>query len=128
MCKEQRFFKCKHCSNLSGMIDYAGVKMICCGEEMQEIIPNTVDASLEKHVPVVTVIGQEVNIAVGSVLHPSLVEHHIEWIYLQTCCGGHRKCIGAENQPVAKFILAEGEKPVAAFEYCNLHGLWKKDI
>ncbi len=128
VCNNKKFFICKHCGNLAGMINDSGVNMVCCGEDMQELKANTVDASLEKHVPVVTVVGNKVTAAVGSVLHPSLPEHHIAWIYLQTCCGGHRKCIGAGKEPKAEFLLTEGETPVAVFEYCNIHGLWKKEI
>lgn len=126
--KEQKFFKCSHCGNFAGMIDFSGAIPVCCGDPMQELVPNTVDASAEKHVPVVTVNGNQVTVVVGSVIHPSLPEHHIAWIYLQTCCGGHRRCIEIGKEPRATFTLEEDETPVAAFEYCNLHGLWKKDI
>lgn len=128
MCNNQKFFICKHCKNLVGMLFDSGVKMVCCNEEMQEVIANTVDASKEKHVPVITINGNEIRVKVGEIAHPMLEEHHIEWIYLQTCCGGQRKCLGAGKEPEAVFLLAEGETPVAAFEYCNLHGLWKKVI
>lgn len=128
MCGEQKFFKCRLCGNIAGMIHFSGIKMICCKEEMQELIANTVDASKEKHVPVVTAFGNEVTVTIGQIIHPSLPEHHIDWIYLQTCCGGHRKCIKIGSQPSAKFLLNEGEKAVAVYAYCNLHGLWKTEI
>ena len=86
------------------------------------------DASLEKHVPVVTVDGNTVTIKVGSVTHPMIPEHYIQWIYLKTVSGVHRKCLKPGEEPEAVFVLNEGEKPVTAFEYCNLHGLWKADI
>jgi superoxide reductase len=126
--REQKFFRCRYCGNFAGMIKFSGALPICCDEPMQELVPNTVDASAEKHVPVVTVEGDKVTVTVGSVLHPSLPEHHIEWIYLQTCCGGYRKCIEIGKETRVTFTLAEGDCPIAAFEYCNLHGLWKKDI
>jgi superoxide reductase len=110
------------------MINDSGVKMVCCGENMQELTANTVDASKEKHVPVTEINGNKVTVKVGSVAHPSLPEHYIAWIYLQTCCGGQRKCIGAGEAPEAEFLITEGEKPVAVFAYCNLHGLWKQEI
>ena len=128
MCNNQKFFRCKHCGNIVGMIKDSGVNVVCCGEKMQELKANTVDASNEKHVPVITVNNNEVTVKVGSVLHPSLPEHNIEWIYLQTCKGGQRKNIGPGKEPIAKFLLTEGETAIAAFEYCNLHGLWKKEI
>lgn len=127
-CNQQRFFKCPHCGNIVGMIHSSGAKVVCCGDEMQELIANTVDASAEKHVPEISVFGNEVTVKVGSVMHPSLPEHHIEWIYLQTCQGGQRKAIVVGKDPVAKFLLADGDTATAAFEYCNLHGLWKAEV
>ena len=117
MC-ESRFFICKHCGNLVGMINCSGVPIICCGEPMTELIPGSVDASLEKHVPVITVDGNTVTVEVGSVAHPMTEEHYIEWIYLETTNGG---------QPKATFALTDGA-PVSAYAYCNLHGLWRKTV
>ncbi|WP_396327379.1 desulfoferrodoxin family protein [Hydrogenoanaerobacterium sp.] len=125
---EHKFFICKHCGNLVGMINNSGVRMVCCGEQMDELKPNTVDAAQEKHVPVVEVSGNLVTVKVGSVAHPMLEEHHIAWIYLQTEQGGQRKELKVGGAPEATFALVEGDKPVAAFEYCNLHGLWKAEI
>lgn len=125
---EQKFFLCKHCGNMAGMIVFSGVTPVCCGEEMQELIPNTVDASQEKHVPVVTVSGNEVTVEVGSVEHPMVEAHYIQWIYLETTQGGQRKKLNPGDKPKAVFALADGDKAVAAYEYCNLHGLWKKVI
>lgn len=122
--KEQRFFICKHCGNLIGMIHESGAPITCCGDHMTELIPGTVDASLEKHVPVATVEGDIVTVNVGAVAHPMLPEHFIEWIYLQTENGGQRKVLKPGDAPKAQFALL-GDKPVAVFEYCNLHGLWK---
>ncbi len=81
---ETRFFKCEKCGNILGLIVSSGVTMDCCGAEMVELKPNTVDAAQEKHVPVVTVSGNKVTVQVGSVLHPMLPEHYIMWVYLQT--------------------------------------------
>lgn len=122
-----RFYKCMHCGNIIGVIHNAGVPMMCCGEKMTELIPGTVDASLEKHVPVVTVEGDTVKVAIGSVEHPMVEEHFIQWVYLQTDRGGQRKCLKPLEKPEVKFALCD-EKPVAVYEYCNLHGLWKADI
>lgn len=87
MSQEQKFFICKHCGNLVGMIHNAGVKIICCGEPMTELVPNTTDAAGEKHLPVVEVSGKQVTVSVGSVPHPMTEEHHIAWVYLQTAKG-----------------------------------------
>jgi len=127
MC-EIGFYICKHCGNLVGMIHNSGVPIVCCGENMTKLVPNTVDASNEKHVPVVTVDGDTVKVAVGAVPHPMVPEHFIQWIYLQTEQGAQRKCLAPGEAPEAVFSLTPGDKPVAAYEYCNLHGLWKADI
>lgn len=126
MC-ETRFFICKHCGNIIGQIFSSGVEIECCGEPMQELVANTQDASKEKHVPVATKNGDNVAVAVGSVLHPMIESHYIEWVYLQTEKGGQRKCLKPGDIPVAEFALTD-DKAVAAYAYCNLHGLWKTDI
>ena len=81
---EQKFLICKHCGKMVAVVKETGVPVICCGEEMSELIPGTTDAAAEKHVPVVTVDGRNVKVAVGSVAHPMLPEHYIEWISLHT--------------------------------------------
>ena len=92
-----------------------------------ELIPGSVDAALEKHVPAVEVNGNTVTVKIGEVTHPMLPEHHIEWIILETKKGFQIKYLEAGDAPEAKFELVDDEA-VAAYEYCNLHGLWKKDI
>lgn len=124
----QKFFVCKHCGNLIGMVEDKGVPVVCCGEKMAELVANTVDAAREKHVPVVEASGNEVTVAIGEVAHPMLEEHHIAWVYLQTERGGQRKALDVPGEPKARFALTEDDRPVAAFAYCNLHGLWKKEI
>ena len=122
-----KFFICRHCGNLIATIHNAGVPMICCGEKMTELVPNTVDASGEKHKPVVTVTGNQVRVNVGSVNHPMTAEHSIQWIYLQTEKGGQLHYLAADEAPEASFLV-EGDKPLAAYAYCNLHGLWMTEI
>ncbi len=123
----QKFFLCKHCKNLIGMVDNKGVPIKCCGETMVELIPNTVDAAGEKHIPVVKVEADCVSVDVGSVTHPSEENHYIDFIYLETENGGQRKKIGAGKTPTASFKLVN-DAPIAVYGYCNLHGLWKTDI
>lgn len=125
--KETRFFICEHCGNIVGLIKSSGVPIKCCGQNMTELIPGTTDAAVEKHVPVVEVEGNTVKVTVGEVIHPMTEEHSIQWIYLKTDKGGQRKDLNPGEEPVAVFALAD-EKPVAVYEYCNLHGLWKADI
>lgn len=124
---ENRFYICEHCGNLIGMINDAGVPMMCCGQKMSELKPGTVEASAEKHIPVVTIEENIVKVEIGSVAHPMVEEHSILWVYLQTDRGGQRKCLEVDKEPVVTFALTD-EKPVAAYAYCNLHGLWKADI
>jgi superoxide reductase len=122
-----RFFICEHCGNIIGLIHDAGVPIICCGDEMKEMVAGSVDASKEKHVPAVAVEGDVVTVKVGSEAHPMIAAHYIEWVYLQTERGGQRKNLNPGEEPTAVFALT-GDKPVAAYAYCNLHGLWKADI
>ena len=121
----QKFFICKHCKNLLGLIDNHGVPLVCCGEKMAELHPNTVEASAEKHIPIVKRTGSCITVDVGSVLHPMAPEHNIQFIYLETGKGGQRK--NPVGEPKAVFEIVDDE-PIAVYEYCNLHGLWKADI
>lgn len=121
---EKKFFICKYCGNVIEMIHSSGVSVVCCGEEMTEIVANTVDAAREKHLPVIASSGNTVIVKVGSVPHPMTKEHLIEWIYLETEQGIQRKHLKAEDIPEAEFLLSDGDKAVAAYAYCNLHGLW----
>ena len=120
-----KFYICRHCGNLVGMINASGVPMICCGQKMEALIPNTVDASGEKHLPVVTVDGSTVKVNVGSVDHPMAPEHFIEWVYVETESGEQLKTLKPGEEPHVTFELGE-EKPIAVYAYCNLHGLWMK--
>ena len=88
---EQKFYICKHCGNIIAKVKDTGVPVICCGEPMSEIIPGTTDAAVEKHVPVWTVENGIVHVKVGSVEHPMLPEHYIEWVSLHTKQGNQRK-------------------------------------
>ena len=126
--KELKFYVCSHCGNLVEMVHSSGVPMICCGEAMKELVPNTVDAAGEKHKPVVTVDGSTVTVVVGSVAHPMTDAHLIQWVVLETEQGVQRKELAAHAEPKAVFTLAEGDKAVAAYAYCNLHGLWKTEV
>ena len=116
---------CKHCGNIVAMVKSSGVPIMCCGEKMSEIVPGTMDASKEKHVPVYTIEGNTVNVAVGSVLHPMQPEHYIEWVSLQTRSGNQRKQLEPNDEPKVSFAITDGDEVVAVYAYCNLHGLWK---
>ena len=122
-----RFLRCKHCGNIVGVIHDAGVPIFCCGQPMEELTPNTVEASGEKHVPVASVENGVLTVQVGSVEHPMAPEHFIMWIYVKTENGGHRIQLKPGDAPRAVFHLGD-EKPVAVYAYCNLHGLWMTEL
>ena len=106
-----KFYVCKHCGNIITFEENKGVPVVCCGEKMSELVPGSVD-------------GNKVTVTVGEVAHPMLEEHFIKWIVLETAQGSQRKELKAGEQPQAVFMLTDCDKPVAAYAYCNLHGLW----
>ena len=121
-------YKCEHCGNIIAYLKDSGVRVQCCGEEMKPLIPNTTDAAGEKHVPVIAVDGSTVTVTIGAVEHPMLDAHYIEWILLETKEGRQRKTLKPGEKPVVVFSLAAGDEVIAAYEYCNLHGLWKATV
>ncbi len=121
------FLICEKCGNLVGLIHDAGVPMWCCKQQMTELKANSTEASGEKHLPVVNVEGDTVRVCVGSDMHPMGEDHYIQWVYLLTDRGGHRKIFKPGDKPELLFNVA-GEKPLSAYAYCNNHGLWKTDI
>jgi len=123
----KKFYICKKCGNLVAVVNESKVPMMCCGAKMEELVANTTDAAQEKHVPVVTVKCKTVTVNVGEVTHPMSEEHNIAWIYLETTKGGQYKVLTPDEAPEAVFKLGD-EKAVAAYAYCNLHGLWKKEL
>ncbi|MBQ4424924.1 MAG: desulfoferrodoxin Dfx [Lachnospiraceae bacterium] len=122
---ELRFFKCAKCGQMVLAVKKKGCDFYCCGQPMEELNAGTTDASLEKHVPAVEVEGSTVNVTVGSVEHPMLEAHYIEFIAIQTKYGCQMKKLVPGASPKASFVLAEGDELEAVFEHCNLHGLWK---
>ena len=121
-------FKCAKCGNMITYLEKDACDVKCCGEPMVEVVANTSDGAGEKHVPVITVDGNKVTVAVGEVEHPMMDAHYIQWITLETVQGRQRKILNPGEKPVAEFALVEGDKAVAAYEYCNLHGLWKAEV
>ena len=122
-----KFYICKHCGNVVHKCVDSGVPVVCCGKNMEELIPNTVEASGEKHIPVVTRVDDcSIKVEVGSVPHPMLPEHHIAFIYVETEDGGGIR-VNLKDKPEA-VICTCTSKPVAVYEYCNLHGLWKTEL
>ena len=124
---DHKFFLCEHCKNLIGTIHNSGVPIFCCGEPMKLLEANTESDAKEKHLPIVKINRNEVIVEVGGTFHPMTEKHSIRWIYLQTEKGGQRKVLLPDELPRAIFAL-EKDKPVAAFAYCNLHGLWETKL
>lgn len=122
---ELKFYVCEICGKIIAMVKDTGVPTICCGQPMKEIIPGSVDAAVEKHVPVVSADGNMVTVEVGSVPHPMAEEHYIEWITLCTKEGIQRKVLKPGDEPKAEFALTDGDELIGALAYCNLHSLWK---
>ena len=122
-----KFYICRHCGNVIHKVHDAGVPVVCCGQKMEELVPNTVDASGEKHLPVAVVENGVVSVSVGSVAHPMVPEHSIEWVYLEGEKGGQIKYLNPGSAPEVKFQVGD-DKPVAVYAYCNLHGLWMSQL
>ena len=123
-----RIFISEDKQTLIMLINKGNEELACGGKPMKQLTANTTDAAQEKHVPVVEVEGNKISVKVGSVPHPMTPEHLIAWIYLQTKKGGQYYHLTPSDKPEATFLVAEGDTPIAVYEYCNLHGLWKADI
>ncbi len=123
-----KFYICNHCKNIIGKIQDKGVPVVCCGEKMAELVPNTTEAATEKHIPVASAEGNLITVQIGSTLHPMTEEHLIQWVYLETEEGGQRKSLKAGDKPEVVFALSPSDKAKAVYAYCNLHGLWKADL
>ena len=121
-------YRCEHCGNIVIMAYNGGGKMFCCGEEMKLLEANTSDGAGEKHVPVVNIEGSKVKVEIGEVEHPMTPEHFIGSILLETEDQLHTKWLKPTDTPEAEFTLTGDEKPVAVYEYCTLHGLWKTEV
>ena len=125
---KRKFLLCRRCGNLIEMINDSGVTPICCGTDMDVLTANTTEAATEKHIPVVEINGNIAKVTVGEVLHPMEEAHYIEWIYLETNKGIKRVNLKPGDEPVVSFTLAEDETVSSAYAYCNLHGLWLKEL
>ena len=125
--KNSKFYVCPHCGNIVEMVNDSGVNPVCCGKPMNELVPNTVEASGEKHKPDVSLGEGVVNVSVGSIDHPMEEVHWIEWVQLNTDKGSQRKFLKPGEAPNVKFLLGD-EKPLSVYAYCNLHGLWLTEL
>ena len=120
------FYRCSICGNIVGLINDGGGELVCCGEPMTLLVANTTDAATEKHVPVFTLAGDKLHVAVGSVAHPMSEAHYIQWICVAQGSRTQRMALLPGQAPEADFVVDEG--PATIYEYCNLHGLWKSEL
>ncbi len=125
--KNSKFYVCPHCGNIVEMVNDSGVNPVCCGKPMNELVPNTVEASGEKHKPDVSLGDGVVNVSVGSIDHPMEEVHWIEWVQLNTDKGSQRKYLKPGEAPKVSFLLGDA-KPLSVYAYCNIHGLWLTEL
>ena len=124
MTKRNEVYVCEICGNMVEVVHAGGGSLVCCGQPMKLLEENVVDAAVEKHVPVVTRDGDKLRVQVGSVPHPMIPEHFIEWIELISPAGVVRESLKPGDAPEVEFCaVPDGDWIVRA--YCNLHGLWK---
>jgi len=123
MIKKLQIYKCEVCGNMVEVIHEGEGELVCCGQPMKLMEENTTDAALEKHVPVIERTEDGIKVKVGSVPHPMMDEHHIEWIELIADGRAYRQFLNPGDEPEAVFKVEA--QSITAREYCNLHGLWK---
>ena len=119
-----KIFKCSVCGKIIILLNNESIPTVCCNETMKELIAGTTDAAVEKHVPVVNVNSNAIEVSVGSVEHPMEEKHFIEWILIETEKGFQIKYLKPGTSPKAQFALTADYKFIKAYAYCNLHGLW----
>lgn len=119
-----KIFRCKKCGKVVAMLKGSACDTLCCDEAMSELVANTTEAAVEKHVPVAVKNGNLVEVTVGSVAHPMEEKHFIEWIAIVSNDGCQLKTLAAGEEPKASFALKDGDDLQRTYAYCNLHGLW----
>lgn len=123
------YYYCKICGNVIHCPDNCSSTLTCCGEKMHKCEENKEDMNYgEKHIPVYSIDGTKVCVKAGSTLHPSGNEHYIVFIELTTDKGNYTRIFKPGEIPECCFYLGENEKPLYIRLYCNIHGLWRRDI
>ncbi len=123
MAKKLEIYKCEACGNIVEVLEGGEGELVCCGDPMQQMTENTVDAAKEKHVPVIEKVGGGIKVKVGDVPHPMEEKHYIQWIELIADGKAYRQFLTPGQVPEAFFAVEASQ--ITAREYCNLHGLWK---
>jgi superoxide reductase len=124
MTKKLQIYKCEICGNIVEVLHEGEGELVCCGQPMKLYKENTTDAALEKHVPVIEKTENGFKIKIGSVAHPMIEEHYIEWIEVIVDGTAYRQFLKPGDAPEAEFCIKADN--IIAREYCNIHGLWKK--
>ena len=123
MTQRLEIYRCELCGNIIEVMHAGPGELVCCGQPMSCLKENTVDAAVEKHVPVIEKIEGGVKVSVGSVPHPMEEKHYIEWIEIIADGKSYRQFLKPGDKPEAVFNVTASD--ITAREYCNLHGLWK---
>lgn len=123
---KKKFLLCEECGNLEELKEESP-NSTCCNTLMKAVDANSTEASIEKHIPTIKVEDSTVTISVGEILHPMSEEHYISYIYLKTNKKLKKQALKPTDKPQAIFTLSENEEVIAAYSYCNLHGLWQKE-
>lgn len=126
MAEKLQVYRCEVCGNIVSVLYAGGGELVCCGQPMKLLAEKTADQGKEKHVPVVEQVGNKVKVKVGSVPHPMEEAHYIQWIEVVTESGSFVEFLKPGNPPEAEFTV--NGKILKVREYCNLHGLWKKEV
>lgn len=123
-----KFYRCPICGNVVIKTVDSGINVVCCGEEMEELVPQKTETGLEKHLPIWNYEPNgDLQVEVGSVEHPMVPTHYVQFIYLETKYGGQFKTLSPDDKPRAVFSFV-CDAPIAVYEYCNIHGLWKTEM
>ena len=123
-----KFYICKTCGNIITKVQASAVPVMCCGKPMEELVAGSVEAAQEKHIPVYSLDNTKLYVTVGEIEHPMTPEHYIPWVALETSHGAQVRWLQPTDAPSVSFLLAEGEEAKVVYAYCNLHGLWQKEL
>jgi len=129
MRRNPKFFKCTECNTLVEALNpQCCDEMCCCGKPMEMLIPNKLAGLEEKHLPVIKRDGSNITICIGRILHPQTIEHHIKWVEL--ICDGYERRVELKSgdDPIVTFRIHEGERVIAVYAYCSVHGLWRSEF
>lgn len=123
-----QIFRCRRCGNVIVHLCDSGAPVVCCGANMELLVPTSFDTFAEKHVPVVKREGDKVIVKVGRIAHPMVVDHCIEWILLRQKGGFQLRWLLPDDAPRCEFKVCDANAPLTIYAFCNLHGLWMASL